>query len=166
MEKLVRQYHMPLRAYLVGKVGDHCVADDIAQEVFLAVFRKGPEFDSEGSLKSWLFAVARNKAVDYLRKCIRNRETSCGSLDHLLAEHRLNSADEKINLLLALKRCLTKLQPRAKSLVQLFYFEQKNSDQVATATGLKSSAVRMSLLRIRKSLASCIRSNIDGDFDE
>lgn len=164
-EQLVREYQLPLRAFLIGKVGDRAVADDLAQEVFLVAFRRIGDVNQLASFRSWLFSIARNKAVDHVRARVKAKECASGSLEHLLAVPQSNLFTDNACLLETLKKCMKKLNPAAQSLVQSFYFESRTSEEIAAIRNSKSSAVRMSLMRIRKSLAKCIQLN-SGEVNE
>lgn len=66
-EELVRTYRHPLTAFLQRFVLDYDTAEDLAADVFVVILeRKG--YRPGGSFRAWLFAVARNKAIDYIRK--------------------------------------------------------------------------------------------------
>lgn len=164
-EKLVRKYQMPLRAFLVSKTGDLSVADDLAQEVFLVALRKINTVQNHQSFQTWLFSVARNKAVDHVRKIARGKEIHSDGLEQLLAEPQRKLFAANDQLLEALQDCVAGLKPQARTLIEEFYFDNKSSDVIAKNNQTKSSAVRMSLMRIRKALAKCIRHK-SGEVDE
>lgn len=165
-EILVREFQFPLRAFLIGKIGDATAADDLAQEVFFSAFKSVDNLNDGRSFRSWLFTVARNKAVDYLRAKSRVKESPSGSLEQLLAQPQSELFQDNTRLLGTLQNCLKELTPRSRSIVNSFYFESKTSAAIAEELKTKSSAVRMSLMRIRKSLASCIQMNSAGELDE
>lgn len=165
-EILVREFQLPLRAFLIAKIGDAAAADDLAQEVFLAAFRSVGGLNQNRSFRSWLFTVARNKAVDHLRAKKRIKESPSGSLEQLLAQPQSELFLTNSSLIKTLHDCLTKLKPRSRSIVNQFYFENKTSEDISVQLKTKSSAVRMSLMRIRKTLAKCIQTNSAGEIDE
>lgn len=60
--------HAPrIRAFVARYVGQGDVADDLTQEVFLKVYRKPASFDPRSRFTTWLYAVARNASIDFLR---------------------------------------------------------------------------------------------------
>lgn len=165
-EKLVREFQLPLRAFLTSKIGDSAVADDLAQEVFLAAFQNIDRLQENRSFRSWLFTVARNKAVDHLRIKSKSKEQASGNLEQLLMQPQLELFAMSDQIAVALRECLSRLQPRARSIVNSFYFENRTSGDIAAEHGTKSNTIRMSLMRIRKVLAKCIRENTSEDLDE
>ena len=70
---LVRAYQLPVVRFLRAFLGDPELADDVAQETFLRVFRRLPTFAHEAKFSTWLFQVARNAAIDAIRS--RDRRT-------------------------------------------------------------------------------------------
>ena len=68
LEKIISQYLKPVYRFVFGLVGEEAVAEDLTQDVFIKVWKKIKSYNSKYSFKTWLFAVARNTAIDYLRK--------------------------------------------------------------------------------------------------
>lgn len=71
--ELVRTYQEPLWRYLRHLVVDPALAEDVAQEAFLKAFRGLDGFAFRSKFSTWLFAIARNAAIDALRR--RDRRT-------------------------------------------------------------------------------------------
>lgn len=65
---LYRRYERRLLAFLVPYVGDPGLAEDLLQEAFLRVFRGRAAYEPRGAFRTWLFAIARNLALDHLRR--------------------------------------------------------------------------------------------------
>jgi RNA polymerase sigma-70 factor, ECF subfamily len=70
-ESLVRAYQEPVWRFLRRLLGDAGVAEDVAQETFLRVFRRLPTFAFEAKFSTWVFQIARNAGVDELRSVRR-----------------------------------------------------------------------------------------------
>jgi RNA polymerase sigma-70 factor (ECF subfamily) len=75
---VVQRYEAPLVRFAWRLVGDEHTARDIVQHAFLRLCDQSPE-DLEGRMAQWLFAVCRNKSVDYLRS--RKRSTTAGEFE-------------------------------------------------------------------------------------
>ena len=67
LRALLAKYESALLGYLNSITHDHALAEDLTQETFLKLIRRPPLLLSQGSLKPWLFKVARNLAIDQLR---------------------------------------------------------------------------------------------------
>ena len=68
LEMLVGRYFKYVYNFLIKQVGDVREAQDLTQETFLRVWKNLKKFDQNRSFKVWLFRIARNAAIDYLRK--------------------------------------------------------------------------------------------------
>jgi len=67
--KLVEQYHQPVFRFARNLIADEHDAEDISQEVFLAAFDHLASYKStRASLLTWLFTIARNRCVNYLKR--------------------------------------------------------------------------------------------------
>jgi RNA polymerase sigma-70 factor, ECF subfamily len=67
-DELVRRYQEPLYGFLYRFTGDSALANDLFQETFLRFIQRLDEYEEDGRFKSWLYQVARNLAMDALRR--------------------------------------------------------------------------------------------------
>ena len=74
--KLWELTHDKVRAYMFCACSDWSDADDLAQECYLRALRNWGLFAGRGSRKGWLFAIARNTHIDWLRRKIRRQDIS------------------------------------------------------------------------------------------
>ena len=68
LEALVEQYQYRLVRYLVSLLGRRDGVDDFVQETWLRVLERGGSYDGQSRFEPWLFRVARNIALDAMRK--------------------------------------------------------------------------------------------------
>ncbi|MDP2630883.1 MAG: sigma-70 family RNA polymerase sigma factor, partial [Candidatus Uhrbacteria bacterium] len=68
LESLIQRYLKLIYSFVYRYTGDAASADDLTQEVFVRVWRNLKRFDQEKSFKTWLFAIAKNAALDLLKK--------------------------------------------------------------------------------------------------
>jgi len=66
-EKIWRQYHSRLRAFIKSRIIDDATGEDILQSVFLKIHVELAYLKDETKLKSWLYQITRNAIIDYLR---------------------------------------------------------------------------------------------------
>jgi RNA polymerase sigma-70 factor (ECF subfamily) len=164
-EALVRRHQRRLRAYLSACVRDLDLADDLAQEVFLAAFKSLPQRDPGAPFLAWLLGIARNRVRWHRRDegVERGRRR-----DRIAALFELGGADPSADpaheeaTLLALERCLEGLPPPAASLVREHYFARRSLADLAREGGRKESALRMALLRVRQLLRGCVQRRLGG----
>src|SRR5689334_8717352 len=78
--KLLGIHQAPLRASLAGLIRDSEAVDDVAQEAFMGAYRSLDAYKRDASFRTWLFAIARNKALLHLREEARRRSQRSESL--------------------------------------------------------------------------------------
>ena len=166
IEDCVKRYQANLRGYIFSRTGDEQTADDLGQEVFVTAFEKRDTLDHSKDLWPWLLSVARNKLREYWRR--KRREVGSATLELLIAGEQMkrdseSEADSVEERLGALRRCVQKLQPQAKRLVEMIYDEARSCVQAAAMLGQQVGTVRVTMHRIRKVLYSCVESEMEGN---
>lgn len=147
---------------------DNCTAaDEVAQEVFVQIFRSISAFRGDSSLRTWILGVTRNQIRLHLRNETRRKRRSptVVSPELLEAEQAItdydpfchNDAKLELN---ALRNCLQKLGERPRQIVEDFYFSKRSAEAIADDRQQTPAAVRMLLMRVRKRLGECIRSQM------
>ena len=68
LDRLIEQYQHRLLRYLVYLSGNRELAEDLFQETWIRVLERGHQYDGRREFSTWLYAVARNLTIDYLRK--------------------------------------------------------------------------------------------------
>src|SRR2546425_9314084 len=74
-EELVRRYQRPIAAYVYRMIGDYDVALDLTQEVFIRVYNSLRRYRSEFKFSTWIYKIAHNAAIDYLRRGAAREQT-------------------------------------------------------------------------------------------
>jgi RNA polymerase sigma-70 factor, ECF subfamily len=68
LDRLIEQYQHRLLRYLISLSGNRELAKDLFQETWIRVLERGYQYDGKHEFSTWLYAVARNLTIDYLRK--------------------------------------------------------------------------------------------------
>ena len=68
LEILIESYLKPIYSFVYRYIGNLQEAEDITQEVFVRVWKNLKKFDRKRSFKVWIFSIAKNAAIDFLRK--------------------------------------------------------------------------------------------------
>ena len=145
-------------------VGHHD-ATEVAQDTFVAAWRSQGSYDPErGGLGGWLIAIARNKAIDHLRRQGRQPliapDEDGAAMAGVPTDQVAMIADRML-----LSEALSELAPRARRVVELAFFHDLTHKQIAEKThlplGTVKSDVRRSLPMLQRALAG--RTNRDTD---
>lgn len=126
-----------------ARTGSHSDAEDICQEVFLALVRKNPEFEKEDNRRAWLIRATVNRANSLWRTPWRRRVVLDERLPRLHTEPPRDTA---------LADALAQLSGDDRTLLQLHYFEGFKTEEIADMLSRKPATVRTQLLRARKRL--------------
>lgn len=163
-EQIVRAHQRLVRSFLVRHVGDQQVADDLAQEVFVAAYRGRADFRGEGTISSWLLGIARNHVLMYFRA---KPPSTVVSLESVLEGLHLKSLEEsefdasiEQQRVDALRSCIQSLDGSQRDLLARFYYRSEGAEEIGRSLGKRAGAIRMQLMRIRKHLRTCIESKL------
>lgn len=169
---LVERYQHRLVGIMGHLVGRPDEAEDLAQEVFLRVYRNRHKYTPRAKFSTWLFTIANNLALNALRD--RHRRpvvrlevpdpASSGpwQTEQLVAHrdqpptHQLQQAE----LADVVRRALDQLNDRQRMAVVLNKFEDMNYAEIAEVMGLTQKAVKSLLSRARARLRECLQPYI------
>jgi RNA polymerase sigma-70 factor, ECF subfamily len=172
LELIIRTHQAMVYRYLryMGAAPD--VAEDVAQETFLAAYRSGsiPVEDAAvegGRCAAWLRGVARNQLLMYFRKARSNPI----SADPLVLAQALDEADEVFHAELlrdsdgfdyheALQTCLSGLQGTQRQLLDMFYGQELSRLQIGETLHMTEDGVKSFLRRVRAALRKCVLNRL------
>ena len=139
-------------------------AEELAQDVFMKVFRNLPSFKADCSFSTWIYRIAYNTAISELRR----KKQEFIAIEESQIE---NVSEEEVSILLGrtsendqvekLEHTLTLLPPEERAMIMLFYMKQKSIEELTVITGLSASNVKVKLHRIRKKLFVLIKGMED-----
>jgi RNA polymerase sigma-70 factor (ECF subfamily) len=116
-------------------VHDRAVAEDLVQETFLRVWNRAESFDAgRGEMGSWILAVARNRAIDYLRSVggrMAAGEVDLRALETASARPREEQALE-VDRKRLLEGAFRRLTPNQKRVIRLAYYEGLSQSEMAS----------------------------------
>jgi RNA polymerase sigma factor (sigma-70 family) len=144
-DRLYRSSRDDVYAYAAGLLRDRAAAEDVTAAAFERAYRKRSRFNPErGSARAWLFGIARNAALDELRRRGRQSELSADPVDAASVPDR---GDQHSELRLLLDRALGKLEARERELIALKFFAGLSNGEIAGVIGVSSSNVGTRLNR-------------------
>jgi RNA polymerase sigma-70 factor (ECF subfamily) len=162
LEALYDRYGRPVYSLVLRIAQQPASAEEIVQDVFLQLWRNAPRFQIErGPLEPWLFTMARNRALDFLRlkrEKQRRREDSDSDIAPSAVVRSDPEGDiDRSRRAEKIRGLLTSLPVAQRRAIELAFFEGLTHSEIAAATGeplgTVKSWIRGGLLRLRESLA-------------
>ena len=153
LDRLIEQYQHRLLRYLVYLSGNRELAEDLFQETWIRVLERGHQYDGRHEFSTWLYAVARNLTIDYLRK------KSPVSLDGLMEDEEhapLEPADTRPMAWQVVQQheqaerisaALVGIPAEYREAIVLRFQDGLNLDEIATVTGAPLGTVKSRLYR-------------------
>jgi RNA polymerase sigma-70 factor (ECF subfamily) len=129
-------------------------AEDVAQEVFIKIWRALPRFDGRASLSTWIYTITRNASLSALRA--RRPQTSLSDPDVMEAVDATDaaaSADTFVDSV-SLQRFVDQLPTRQRQVIMLFYMQEQSHEEVATMLAMPVGTVKTLLHRARARLSA------------
>ena len=136
-ERLYRSSRDDVYAYAAGLLSDRTAAEDVTAAAFERAYRKRSRFNAErGSARAWLFGIARNAALDELRRRGRQAELSTDPVDAASLPDR---GDQRSELRLLLDGALGRLEARERELIALKFFAGLSNAEIGRVIGTSAS---------------------------
>lgn len=158
--RLYVEHEPSLRGFVRSLVPTLEDANDVMQEVAMALWKRFGSLDAPENFRRWAFGVARLEALEFLRKKSRDRHVFGEDLLMQLADDAEEMADQFVEERKALDVCLQKLPSDQRSLVEAAYAPGVRMDELAARIGRTAMAVYKSLHRIRMMLTDCAKREI------
>jgi RNA polymerase sigma-70 factor (ECF subfamily) len=163
LAELYDRYGRLVFSLILRVVRDAGIAEDLVQETFLRVWNRVQGFEAgKGSIGPWLLAVARNRAIDYLRSA-GGRERNALDLDETMHPALASNMERSIldsDLIRRVKVAMDKLTPNQRQAIELAYFEGLSQSEMAERMGQPLGTVktwvRTALRNLRDELGTAV----------
>ncbi|HEX8912323.1 MAG TPA: sigma-70 family RNA polymerase sigma factor [Humisphaera sp.] len=157
---LLTAHQSSLYAYIVSLLPNRQQADDILQETNIVLWRKAEEFREGSSFLAWACQVAYFNVLSHRRRMSRDKHTFGDDLFDYLAERQCDRAEATEDRAKALRRCLDKLPPKHRQLIEARYQPGASVRRMADERKTTEGALSQSLYRIRANLLECIKRSV------
>jgi RNA polymerase sigma-70 factor (ECF subfamily) len=167
--ELLKRYERPVFSLVFRMVRDRETAEDLSQETFVRVLNNIDRYSPEFKFSSWLFKIANNLTIDFLRRRRVNTISIEGAPDAVTAESAkatsiaLASGDESPlaeleskELGLAIERAIGKLRPEYRACIMLRHVEDRSYEEIAEIVKLPLGTVKTYIHRARHELRAAL----------
>lgn len=147
-EILVKRHQSRLRLYLRGLCVNQAIADELAQETFLKVYKSIAQFKNQSSFKTWLIAIARNTYFDHFRRTkiqLHTGENSLSTTEDVLSvlNDDLSGISKEDGILsLDLEKAISRLTEIERDVIVHCYFADLTMLETSITLGIPLGTVK------------------------
>jgi RNA polymerase sigma-70 factor, ECF subfamily len=156
MHVLYARHNLRVYRFILRMTGREALAEDLASEVFLDVWRQADRFEARSQVSTWLLAIARYKTISAMR------QRQDGELDEeslALIEDPADNPEvilQKSDRSALVRKCLAELSPAHREIIDLVYYHEKSVADAAAIIGIPQATVKTRMFYARKQLAALI----------
>ena len=165
---LVEKFRRPLIGFMYRMARNQAVAEELAQEVFLRVYRSRQSYAAEAKFSTWLYRIATNLALNHVRDTRNERMLASVSLDEPdeesgrtldVADHRRTAEEELVRQerMRAIRQCVEQLPERQRLAVVMHKYQEMDYREIAAVLKMSESAVKSLLFRAYESLRETLK---------
>lgn len=166
---LVEKFRRPVISFMYRMAHNQAVAEELAQEVFLRVYRSRQTYAAEAKFTTWLYRIATNLAVNHSRDTKTERTAPSVSLDEPDEEtgSRLDVADKGLSAeqqmlrrerMAAIKQQVMELPERQRLAVLMHKYQEMDYREIAEVLKLSESATKSLLFRAYETLREKLKA--------
>ena len=169
--ELMDKYKDPIYFMLLKMVNNNDDAEDLTLEAFGKAFNRLNQYTPSFAFSTWLFKIATNNCIDFLRKkkknvmSIDNRVSNKDGEEYMfeiksegMTPEQIAMNDQKIQLM---RQYVKKLKPRYQTLVEMRYFKELSYDEISEEMKLPLGTVKAQLFRAREFLYNIMKHSIE-----
>jgi RNA polymerase sigma-70 factor (ECF subfamily) len=148
-------------AYIRSFTHDFHDAQDILQDVSMAVVRKYAEYDRNKPFVAWAIGIARNELLAYRRRKSVYRQFFDDETFEKIGEAFAAVEEERKPLLEALQNCMRHASDKSRRLLQLRYIEDLRYEDIAKALNVSLGSIKVGMHRLRAALRDCVERRMN-----
>jgi RNA polymerase sigma-70 factor (ECF subfamily) len=157
---LVQHASEPLYWHIRSIVNSHEDADDVVQTVFIKVWKKIHQFKGESRLYTWLYRIATNEAITFLRAKKKHQIIRIDDVLHNEPSNTEHEAEEKDGAAIAeiLQKAMELLPEKQRMVFVMKYFEEMKYEEMSLVTRTSEGALKASYHHAVKKIEKYIRA--------
>ena len=151
--ELYNEYAPAIKKLCLGYTGDSALANDLLQETFISVWNNMPGFRAEAKWSTWIYRIAVNTCLGYLRK----KQPAIIDLDDrsfIPPADDVNTTEQDVQLLY---KSISRLAETDRLIISLV-LEDKPYEEIAAISGITENNLRVKIFRIKKQLTEIYNS--------
>ena len=159
-QKLLRDYQRPLYNHIRNIVLNHDDADDVLQNTFIKVFQYLKDFKGESKLFSWMYRIATNEAITFIRqKAKRNGTTSESMQTRIVDNLRADTFFDGNEIQIKLQKAVAQLPEKQQLVFKMKYYEEIKYEDLSEILGTSVGALKASYHHTVKKIEDFMKNN-------
>jgi RNA polymerase sigma-70 factor (ECF subfamily) len=159
-QKLLRDYQRPLYNHIRNIVLNHDDADDVLQNTFIKVFQYLKDFKGESKLFSWMYRIATNEAITFIKQKAKRNGTTSESMqtrivDNLTADTFFDGNEIQIKL----QKAVALLPEKQQLVFKMKYYEEIKYEELSEILGTSVGALKASYHHAVKKIEDFVKNN-------
>lgn len=168
-KKLMKKYHDPIYNFVYRMVHDKQQVEDLTQEAFIKAFGSLASFNEEYAFSTWLYKIATNNCIDYIRKrklhtysIDKPIEAADSDYSFELPDDSYEADKDMISNQRArmLNEAIAKLPEKYRKVIRLRHVEEKSYEEIAVHLKLPIGTVKAHIFRAREMLYRALKTKI------
>jgi RNA polymerase sigma-70 factor (ECF subfamily) len=162
IEVLYKQYYKPILNFIMQKMHNVEIAEELANDTFIKAMDKMYQFNPEKSnISTWLHNISKNLIIDYYRKDDSDKYINVSSFvdesgnEMIQIKDTCNNSDENLEnkeLLEAVHKAMSSLKPKYQKIATMFFIEDRPYPEIAEALEMPIGSVKGMIFRIKAML--------------
>jgi RNA polymerase sigma-70 factor (ECF subfamily) len=156
MRVLYTRHSLRIYRFILRLTGNTSLSEDLVSEVFLYVWRQADAFEAKSRVSTWLLAIARYKAFSALRRRSDERldDATVAVIEDPADDPEIAFHGRQRSALVG--KCLMKLAPAHRQVIDLVYYHEKSIDEVAQIVGIPANTVKTRMFYARTRMAELL----------
>lgn len=147
--ELVDRYKKAIYHHSFAIVRDEDAAEDVAQDTFITAYYRLQSYNPQYRLSTWLFKIATNKAIDWLKKSRREIRADDDMIASLVSPYSRPDEDAERR---ELHDAVGKLAPRYRAVISLYYWQGHSYQEIAEVLAAPTGSVKVWMKRAKEEL--------------
>ncbi len=147
-------------AFVSSMIRDYNQAEDVLQQVSIALLDNFEQYDPDRSFVAWAIGVAKLEVLSHRRKSATDRHVFDSQAIEMVADAFVDVESEFGGISEALSKCLSSVQGRTREVFDLRYAHELKPDEIAERMNMRPNHVSVLLHRARNFLRRCIKRRI------
>jgi len=157
MHTLFSRHHLAVYRFVLQRLQDKALAEDVTSEVFLDVWRHAHRFEGRSAALTWILAIARHKTFSASPKPHLQLDG-----DGVIDKESVDGPDAPLQARdrnIMLRRCIATLSAEHREVIDLVYYQEQSMESVATILGIPRSTAKTRVFYARKRLADELKKS-------